>query len=115
MIYAAVVTAVLDGDTFNAKVEVWPNVQVTTAIRLAGVDAPELKGQCAAERTAAKAAQRRLAELLVGQIHLSRVKPDKYAGRVDAVVTVDGKAIGEILVAEGHARVYTGGARGGWC
>ena len=115
MIYEALILGVIDGDTFNAKVEVWPYVQVTTAVRLAGVDAPELKGKCAAERIAAQAARKRLAELLAGNIVLAEVKPDKYAGRVDAVVTVDGKAIGQILVAEGHARAYASGARAGWC
>lgn len=115
MIYEALILGVVDGDTFNAKVEVWPYVQVVTAVRLAGVDAPELKGQCAKERVAAQAARKRLAELLAGKIVLSEVKPDKYAGRVDAVVTVDGKEIGQILLAEGHARVYIGGPRLGWC
>ena len=115
MIYAAILLAVVDGDTFNAKVEVWPNVQVTTAVRLAGVDAPELKGKCAAERTAAQAARKRLAELLAGKITLAEVKPDKYSGRVDAQVAVGGAPIADTLLAEGLVKPYTGGARSGWC
>lgn len=115
MIYAALLLTVVDGDTFNAKVEVWPNVQVTTAVRLAGVDAPELKGQCAAERAAAQATRKRLTELLAGKITLAQVKPDKYSGRVDAVVTVNGKSVSDTLLAEGLVKPYAGGVRPRWC
>jgi hypothetical protein len=43
------------------------------------------------------------------------VEPDKFAGRVDADVIVDGRPIAAVLVAEGLARPYTGGARQSWC
>ena len=116
-VYALVmVLGVLDGDSFKARVEVWPGQHVTTTVRLAGVDAQELRGKCENETRAAKAAQLRLAELLTdGKVTLSHVKPDKYARRVDAMVYIDGRDVGAVLMAEGKARYYDGRARGKWC
>jgi len=48
-------------------------------------------------------------------VQLMLVEPDKFAGRVDADVIVDGRPIAAVLVAEGLARPYTGGARQSWC
>jgi endonuclease YncB( thermonuclease family) len=110
------VMGVLDGDSFKARIEVWPGQYVQTTVRLAGVDAPELRGKCENETRAAKAAQLRLAELLTdGKVTLSHVKPDKYASRVDAMVYIDGRDVGAVLMAEGKARYYDGRARGKWC
>lgn len=114
--YAATVLAVTDGDTLRARVEVWPGVEVVTAVRLIGIDTPELRGKCPAERAAAQAAKARLADLVArGQITIENIQPDKYAGRIDGLVRVDGRSIAEQLVTEGLARPYVGGARQGWC
>lgn len=114
--FLALVMAVQDGDTFKARVTVWDGIEVVTAVRLRGIDTPELKGKCPSEKSRALAAKQRLTELLaLGDVMLSRVEPDKFAGRVDAEVTVNGTPIAQVLVNEGLARVYTGGARQGWC
>ena len=112
----ALVLTVTDGDTFRARVEVWPGVEIVTAVRLAGIDTPEIRGKCASERERAIAARERLRSLLAaGPVELFHVEPDKYAGRVDAKVSVNGQSVGDVLVAEGLARPYSGGARKGWC
>ena len=114
-VFAALVLSVTDGDTFRARIPVWDNVEVITAVRIRGIDTPEIKGKCPAEKAAALAAKARLAELLNGSVQLLHVDPDKYAGRVDADVTVNGQSVAAVLIAEGLARPYTGGARQGWC
>ena len=114
-IFAALVLSVTDGDTFRARVPVWDNIDVVTAVRIRGIDTPEIKGKCPAEKAAALAAKERLTALLNGPVQLLHVEPDKYAGRVDADVIVDGKPVAAILIAEGLARPYTGGARQAWC
>lgn len=116
-LYAAVaVLGIVDGDSFRARVEVWPGQHVTTIVRVAGIDAPETSGKCASERQKAQAAKLRLAELLTdGQVMLAEVKLDKYASRIDAVVMVDGRNVGDQLLADGMARAYRGGTRAGWC
>ena len=113
--FLALLISVTDGDTFKARVPVWDGVEIVTAVRLAGIDTPELKGKCVAEKALALKAKARLAELLTGSITISEVKPDKFAGRVDAIVTANGQEVAGVLVAEGLARQYTGGARGSWC
>lgn len=114
-IFAALVISITDGDTFKARIPVWDGIEVVTAVRVRGIDTPEIKGKCPAEKAAALEAKARLAVLLNGQVQLLHVEPDKYAGRVDADVIVDGKPVAAILIAEGLARPYTGGARQGWC
>lgn len=113
--FLALLISITDGDTFKARVPVWDGVEIVTAVRLAGIDTPELKGKCVAEKALALKAKARLAELLTGSITISEVKPDKFAGRVDAIVTANGQEVAGVLVAEGLARQYTGGARGSWC
>jgi micrococcal nuclease len=115
-IFTALVITVTDGDTFRARVPIWDGVEIVTAVRVRGIDTPEIHGKCPAEKATALAAKDRLEYLLSsGDVQLTHVEPDKYAGRVDADVTVRGKPIAAILIAEGLARPYTGGARKGWC
>ena len=113
--FLALLISVTDGDTVKARVPVWDGVEIVTAVRLSGIDTPELKGKCPAEKALALKAKARLAELLTGSITISEIKPDKFAGRVDALVSVNGQDVAGILVADGLARQYTGGARGSWC
>ena len=114
--YLALVLLVTDGDTFRARVEIWPGIETVTAVRIRGIDTPELRGKCQAEKDKAIAARERLRALLAaGPVQLSQVEPDKFAGRVDATVTVNGRELGQVLVSEGLARPYTGGTRQGWC
>src|SRR2546423_372402 len=55
--YPAQVLRVLDGDTFEARVSVWPGLDITTKVRLRGIDAPELRARCADELAQAQAAR----------------------------------------------------------
>ena len=114
-IFAALVISITDGDTFKARIPVWDGIEVVTAVRVRGIDTPELKGKCPAEKAMALEAKARLAVLLNGPVTLLHVEPDKYSGRVDADVSVNGKSVAAVLIAEGLARPYTGGARQGWC
>lgn len=113
----AVVTRVIDGDTLEVEAELWFGVVQRTAVRVRGIDTPEIKGRCAAERERAEAATDRVKTLVEGtRVTLGWITPDKYAGRVDAKVTLaDGRDLAAILIADGHARPYQGGRRQGWC
>ena len=42
IVYPAEVIRIIDGDTFEARVRVWPGLDVDTKVRLRGVDAAEL-------------------------------------------------------------------------
>ena len=81
--HPAEVLRVIDGDTFEARVHLWPGLDITTRVRLRGVDAPELKARCAEERVKAEAARDALRTILdQGEVGISRVTLDKYGGRV---------------------------------
>jgi len=107
----------IDGDTFEAVVHLWPQLDLTTRIRLRGVDAPELKAQCAQELRLAQAASEALRTLLgEGGITIYNIGPDKYPGRVVAdVATQRTPNVSVALLAGGHVRAYGGGHRDGWC
>jgi endonuclease YncB( thermonuclease family) len=115
--YAAELTRVIDGDTFEARVRVWPGVDVTTRVRLRGIDAPEMNARCAAERIRAEAARDALAALLADRgLTVLNIGPDKYAGRIVAdAATRRTPDVSGALLAQGVARVYTGGRRQSWC
>lgn len=113
---AAEVVSIYDGDTLTVQANPWPSAYIRTSVRVLGVDAPELRGKCEAEKAAAIAARDRLAELVAGRtVSLVNVEPDKYGGRVDAIVMVDGTNVADLLIAEGHGRPYHGQRRQGWC
>jgi endonuclease YncB( thermonuclease family) len=115
--YPAEVLRIIDGDTFAARVHVWPGLDVTTKIRLRNIDAPELHARCADELAKAQAARTALETMLAaGSVTVSRVGIDKYGGRVDALVAAhDTPDISAALLSGGFARSYDGGRRGSWC
>ena len=115
--YPAEVIRVIDGDTFEARVHVWPGLDVSTKVRLRNIDAPELHARCAEELAKAQAARAALETMLAaGGVTVSRVGIDKYGGRFDAVVaTRDTPDVSTALLNGGWARSYDGGRRGSWC
>jgi endonuclease YncB( thermonuclease family) len=115
--YPAEVIHVIDGDTFEARVRVWPGLEVSTKVRLRNVDAPELHARCAEELAKAQAARAALETMLAaGGVMVSRVGIDKYGGRVDALVaTRDTADVSAALLSGGWARSYDGRRRGSWC
>lgn len=100
---------VVDGDTFRMGGE---------KIRIADIDTPETHpARCAREAELGAAATNRLHALLnSGSVALETAgrDADRY-GRKLRLVSVDGRGVGETLVAEGLARPYAGGYRAGWC
>jgi endonuclease YncB( thermonuclease family) len=115
--YPADVLRIIDGDTFEARVHVWPGLDVTTKIRLRNIDAPELHARCADELAKAQSARTALETMLAaGAVTISRVGIDKYGGRVDALVAAhDTPDVSTALLNGGFARSYDGGRRGSWC
>lgn len=96
---------VVDGDTLWLAGE---------KIRIADIDAPEMDGRCPYESQLARKARDRLLALLnAGTFTLRRNGQDRY-GRTLAVVLRGNRSIGDMLVAEGLARTWTG-RREPWC
>jgi endonuclease YncB( thermonuclease family) len=101
------VCAVVDGDTIHCGEQ---------RVRLAGLDAPELRARCDEEARLAQAATERLRDLVEGGVTLHRTGQDRF-GRMLAVVRDQrGEDVAEVLIREGLARPYHGrGRREGWC
>lgn len=114
---AARVVKVHDGDSFSVDALVWPGTVVSVAIRVRGIDAPELRSKCPHERWLAERAREMLARRLSrGQIRLSNIDGDKYYGRVLAdVVLDDGTDLAKALLENRSVRPYGGKKREGWC
>jgi endonuclease YncB( thermonuclease family) len=115
--YPAEVLRVIDGDTFEARVRVWPGLEINTKVRLRAIDAPELHARCASEYLKAEAARTALQTILsAGGVTVSQIGRDKYRGRIDAAVATRNTAdVSAALLKGGWARSYEGGRRGTWC
>ena len=100
---------VIDGDTF---------VHDGVRIRIADIDTPEIQGRCPSETALAAKAARRLRTLLAAgpfELHpLANGRDRDRYGRKLRIVTRGGRSIGDVLVAEGLARTWSG-RREPWC
>lgn len=98
---------VIDGDTVAIAEE---------RVRILGVDAPEMRGQCDAERRLARLARNAVRAWLDGaaEIRIEREeRPDRY-GRTLARIYIDGVNLSERLIRSTLAREWTG-RREPWC
>ncbi len=100
---------VVDGDSIRLDGADW---------RLMGYDTPEVaRAWCEAERRLGELATRRLEVLVRSGAALDATdsgKRDRYK-RVLGTLTIGGRDVAAILIAEGYARPYNGGRRKGWC
>ncbi len=113
---AAEVLRVVDGDTLTVRAHIWLGQELTTNVRLSGVNAPELTGSCERERELAQAARRYLAERVEGRsVTLRKIGLDKFGGRVVAIVEDGAGDLTAALLAARLAVPYDGGPRGSWC
>ena len=81
--YHAEIIRVIDGDTFEAHIAIFPNQIVTHKIRLRHIDTPELKGDCNNEKRHARKAKTYLQTILPkgSTIRLNDVGYDNF-GRI---------------------------------
>jgi micrococcal nuclease len=110
------VSRVIDGDTFVAEA-----ANGISHVRIRGIDAPELHTKrCGGnEKKLAQEAKAQLEQILANgkRVSLTKVTPDKYFGRYEATVSVDGKDLAQQLLADQtHFHAYNGkGKRAPWC
>lgn len=117
--YSLIAPIAIDGDTIRADVMIWPGLVADVAIRVIGVDTPEVEqSKCTEEKERGIAARNFTSTWLATRmpITINTVRLDKYAGRVDAVVLgPNGELLAADLIKSGHGRPYNGGARQSWC
>ncbi len=113
----AFVERVIDGDTLVVRARIWLGQELRVMVRVAGIDAPEMRARCNKERQLARSA-RHFVKRLVGQskITLNNIRQGKYAGRVIATVTDNsGSSLSAQLLDANLARPYKRGRRKSWC
>jgi endonuclease YncB( thermonuclease family) len=113
----AEIVRVIDGDTFVVDAHVWPGHRVRVSVRLRGIDAPEIRTRCAAEKEAGLKARDALERMIgSGPVAISNIGGGKFYGRVLADArTQHGEDIGLRLLEMGLARPYDGGRREQYC
>lgn len=110
---------VIDGDSVEISAPFLPSpLKPVLSLRIYGVDTPEIhspecpneltKAQEAKEYTAKKILTARNKKVLVYQW-------DKYGGRVDGDIILDGQYLSKLLVDNGYARLYFGEGKESWC
>jgi micrococcal nuclease len=111
------VISVYDGDTFRVNIDSLPPiVGKNIAIRVNGVDTPEIRGKCQYEKDLALEARDFVRGKLANakEIKLTNLQRGKYF-RVVANVVVDGVSLELELLDNGLAYEYSGGKKVGWC
>ena len=111
------IVAVVDGDSLRVRTACLPPPPALTLARIAGIDAPELRGKCAQERRQARAAQAFVRDAIdrAESVEIRSVGREKF-GRELVEVFVDYVNLADSLVAAGLARRYDGrGKRLPWC
>ncbi len=120
----ASVTRVIDGDTVEVRARIWLGQDLLVKVRLAYIDAPEIRGRCPAEKHLAQQSKLALAALLQDRkVMLHDIHYGKYAGRVIARLTLPTDAInaradqdiGELMQFQGFAKLRSKASKSSWC
>lgn len=117
--YEAELLRVVDGDTYDLRVRIWPHplYDPPIRVRLANADTPEVAGAPACEQAlAARAADHARMLLQNGRrLQIVDVVADSLGGRFRARVLIDGVDLGELLKATTHGREYRPNDKRPWC
>ena len=114
----ATVDSVYDGDTITVTIPGYPPIMGNKiGVRINGIDTPEIKGECAAEKKLALKAKKLMIKLVKecnGKVTLWHVQRDKYF-RILADVYVKDKRVADIMIEQKLAVPYDGGTKTSWC
>ena len=105
--YKAKLLRVVDGDTFDAIVDLGFSVQITHRFRLVGIDTPETwRPKSEAEKLHGEQCTDFVEDLMLGEkVILKSTKLGIY-GRYDADVTLpDGRNLTEVLIENGYEKL----------
>lgn len=113
------IRSVYDGDTFRVEsTELVSHDDKGIPIRIRGIDAAEIDGDCKRERLLAKTAREWLVHRFTQATTIALRDVDYTEdphGRVVADVLVDGQLLRTQMVDAGAAKSWTGGIKPRWC
>jgi|TARA_R100000353_G_C6491878_1_gene191933 micrococcal nuclease len=110
--YNCTLVRVIDGDTIDVDIDLGFSVTLTKQrVRLAGIDTPESRTRNLAEKALGLKAKERLKELCGTKLQVKSLGKGKYGRILGVPHTIEGKDICQMLIKEGHAVEYWGGAK----
>lgn len=114
------VLRVLDGDTVVVEAPWIPiELKQEISIRILGIDTPEKGGraQCPKEAKLGEEATAFAKETIKpGQIvQVNLIQWDKFGGRVNGTIFVNGEDFAQMQIDKGFARPYQGEKKKSWC
>lgn len=117
--YGCDLLRVIDGDTVDVLADLGFDVSLRLRLRFAGINTPESRTRNKAEKVLGLAAKARLLEVLEDSDSMEFLSHGRGKfGRVLAtpfIVNNDDRTdVCQLLVREGHARLYDGGKREPW-
>ena len=107
---------VYDGDTFKCDIDLGFSIILKKqAVRLSGINCPELRTKDKREKALGYEAKEKLIEILdeASEITLQSLGKGKF-GRVISICYADGYNVNDMMVESGLARPYDGGKRSSW-
>jgi len=117
--YRATILRVVDGDTVDVDIDLGFGIwQRSERVRIMGIDTPESRTSDEEEKVFGKAAKKRLTELLqehtILMTEVNKAGEDmkgKFGRILGDFKTDSGTRVTEVLINEGHAVAYFGGAK----
>jgi micrococcal nuclease len=111
---------VIDGDTVEFEASFLPDpLPKRLKLRIVGIDTPEKghRAQCPKEAKMGEEATALAKKLVLNATKKDVILKewDKFGGRVLGDLVLDGKSIGDSLIAAGLAREYFGDKKKSWC
>lgn len=110
---------VIDGDTVEiAAPFLPPPLKPTLLLRVSGVDTPEIHSpKCELESNLALEAKEFTENLIKNTKNVEVIFKnwDKYGGRVDGDLILDGSSLATTLILKGYGHPYFGEKKGSWC
>jgi len=104
---------VIDGDTFQAEIDLGFDTINRPIFRISGIDTPETEGATKQMGQIAKTYLERT--LIRDTLTIASIKKDKYGGRYDAIVRIGDSDVGDRMILDGYAKAYSGkGPRPVW-
>ena len=111
--YARIVK-VYDGDTCTILFR-WKKQNIKTSCRILGIDTPELRTSNKKEKALGYAAKEYLEYMILEQIlKVKFSKDDKYGRPLVEIFLHNGTSVADLMIKQGHAKPYFGGAKTKW-
>lgn len=108
-VYELITYRVIDGDSIEVTLDLGFNTYKQSSLRVMGINTPEVRTSNELEKEVGKlVAQFVLNQLQDKDLLCQYIKMDKYGGRFNGHLYIDGVSLSDILLDRGYAKPYDG-------